>query len=467
MSNLNSIINVSISRTTTTPTQTGFGTPLLISADPQINPASGSEWGTERVRTYNSLSAVGDDFATTTNVYRMATALFAQTPAPPSVKIGRWSTALISQVTTITPSSFAENASWGFSVNGTVYSFTNGGAYVDIEDAIDAFLASAVKTTIEAAHDVTLTKSGITASAVMLATSDTVGETFRYGNPTNVTLRETTNVTSTESAGLITDFNAMIDADNDFYCVLLDACHEDLIVALAGDIAGKASSNPKLFIAQTFDTAVKTVTAANDVTATSPTVAGYLKENAYDRVALVYSESGDYVDCAWAGRCLPELAGSITWGWKSLIGVTVDSALTDTHETNLEAKYVNFFTTVAGVNAIRYGITSGNEWIDIMRGSDWTAARIRERVLTLILNRDKVPYTEQGIELVRAEILSQLQNGVSRGFLAATPEPTCTVPDITIITAANKSGRHLTGVKFRAILAGAIHKTTLVGELSL
>src|SRR5688572_21840001 len=58
----------------------GFGTALILSAT--------AAWA-ERVRTYERLSDVEDDFDTRTPEYRAASALFSQSPRPTEVKIGR------------------------------------------------------------------------------------------------------------------------------------------------------------------------------------------------------------------------------------------------------------------------------------------------------------------------------------------------------------------------------------------
>jgi hypothetical protein len=102
-----------------------------------------------------------------------------------------------------------------------------------------------------------------------------------------------------------------------------------------------------------------------------------------------------------------------------------------------------------------------------MRGTDWLAARIQERVYTLLLNNDKLPYTDAGIQAVRGEILAQLDQGIARDFIAADPKPTCTVPLASAVSAADKGTRTLNDVTFRATLAGAIHKVAIEGELNL
>jgi hypothetical protein len=74
---------VQISRETQAVTQRGFGT-LLILGD------NGNFGGGSLIRTYTSLAGVADDFETTDEEYKAATAYFSASPRPRELKIGIW-----------------------------------------------------------------------------------------------------------------------------------------------------------------------------------------------------------------------------------------------------------------------------------------------------------------------------------------------------------------------------------------
>lgn len=78
---LNSIIDVLITRETSTPTQKGFGTLLIVGETDAFG-------GVERVRTYTSFEQVDVDFAPTDPEYLMAQAAFGQEVRPEQIKIG-------------------------------------------------------------------------------------------------------------------------------------------------------------------------------------------------------------------------------------------------------------------------------------------------------------------------------------------------------------------------------------------
>jgi hypothetical protein len=85
----------------------------------------------------------------------------------------------------------------------------------------------------------------------------------------------------------------------------------------------------------------------------------------------------------------------------------------------------------------------------------------------MLIQNDKVPYTDAGIQAVRSEIIAQMDAGIARDFLSPDPEPTCTVPRASEVSAADKGSRTLNNVTFRATLAGAVHKVNIEGELNL
>ena len=290
-------------------------------------------------------------------------------------------------------------------------------------------------------------------ATVVTLDADTAGDLFAY----TLTGEGWTVVDATTDPGIATDLATVVAYDPDWYALAIDSNSHAEIDAAAAWI----ETAERLFVCQTQDTIVASTTDTADTTSVAAGLASY------ERTALFYHETAsDYVACAMLGRVLPELAGSTTWAYKRLSSITSNN-LTTTQMTNLEAKDVNFVSTIADVSVTRYGTVGTGEYADIMRGADWLKSRIEERVFTLLINNDKLPYTDAGIQAVRAEILAQLQEGVARDFLAASPEPTCTVPLAVEVSAADKSSRTLNGVKFRATLAGAIHKVAIEGELNL
>lgn len=82
MASLNQIIDVQITRETQTPSQVGFGTPLIVGDSDRFTAG-------ERVRTYTDIDQVVADFTTGDTEISMATDIFAQNPKPTQIMIGQ------------------------------------------------------------------------------------------------------------------------------------------------------------------------------------------------------------------------------------------------------------------------------------------------------------------------------------------------------------------------------------------
>src|SRR6266516_2255850 len=98
MSTLEDFVNVTITTVSQTPSQVGFGTPLVV--------AFHSLDSVQRVRTYKKLSdAVSDGIVSTgrtAGAYKALLVSFSQSPRPKQVKLGRLATAP-TQVTDLVP----------------------------------------------------------------------------------------------------------------------------------------------------------------------------------------------------------------------------------------------------------------------------------------------------------------------------------------------------------------------------
>ena len=90
------------------------------------------------------------------------------------------------------------------------------------------------------------------------------------------------------------------------------------------------------------------------------------------------------------------------------------------------------------------GKVAKDEYIDVIHGIDWLHVRMQERLFRLFILNNKIPYTAKGVDLVRCEILAQLSDAVSRGFLAADPEPEVSIPNIEDIEESKRRERKRT-----------------------
>lgn len=440
---LSDIVTITISTASAIIERAGFGVPMILAAD-----CPGGF--TERVRFYTSLAGVVADFATTTATYKMAAKVFGQDPKPPRIAVGRLANKP-TQSWTITPT-VSDSTIYAMTIDGVEYSITSDSSASATE------ICDALRTAISASG---VTEGGTT---TLTLTASAAGATHQVWvkDPSRLSLiQDTPDV----SGGIATELAAIALEDSTWYAILCPFNSKVIVKA----IAAWAESNHKLYLAQTQDSDVVTSSLATDVSAgtTNGSVAYGLKASAYYRTALLYSaDNWNFADGAWAGKVLPLDPGSETWMYKTLAGVTA-STLTATQRTNVLAKYANCYETIAGVNITETGKVSGNEYIDVIRFRDWLEARLGEEIFAALARSKKVPFTNDGIAMIEGIIRAQLKAGVEVGGLAADPAPKVTSPKASEVSAGDKASRTLTGVKFDAVLAGAIHATTISGTISV
>ena len=162
---------------------------------------------------------------------------------------------------------------------------------------------------------------------------------------------------------------AIQNEDNSWYGLVADQA----MVADFDDIAAWVESAKKL--------AIFWITDVNAYDATKTTdLASVLKAAAYDRSAVIWhatpATGADYPDAAWMGEGFPYDPGTSTWAYKTLKGVTPDNIAGK--ETPLQNKNCNYYSEVGGVNITQEGKVASGEWIDIIIGTDWLEARLRE-----------------------------------------------------------------------------------------
>jgi len=446
MSDLDTIVDVTISADGSPLTRTGFGTMALVTSQATLS--------TPTVTTYSSLAGVAADFAANTPTYRMASAAFAQNPRPKQVKVIKTGLALAQSV------SFAVQAATSgivttltlYRPDGTsaTYSYTQAGSdtTTDIATALAALINAGETGTPVTTSTATLTYANVTD-----------GDLYHFGLDANLG----TFLDGTADPGLAARMDAALLVDADFYGVVLDCNSNACVQAMAGWV----ESNDRLFIASTGD--------ARELTS-GGVMGAALVSAAYDRTACIYhSLPRQYAAVAWmASRLIDPDRGQKTWAFATLTGVTVDS-LTTAQKGYLVGDNMNFYTTLAGRNIVLStssslpggGYVASGEWIDIIHGTDWLKTRIQEDVTTLILNAGKIPYDQGGIDAIGACVLNRMKlaEGSSIKFLVADSS-VVNVPELADVSSADRQARTLNDVTASATYASAIHKVTLNVSLS-
>ena len=437
MGTLNDIVSVQIALNTAAVERADFGTQLI--AAPLASFA-------ERVRTYTNFDSENPDNLPPQVMTALA-AVFAQTPHPNRVKVGRLSIDGVH----IAPVDAVANAVYGLTLGNTPISVT--AAASPTTASIATQIASAVNT---AALGVTATAdSGV----VSLVFTGAIVPVTKF-----VKMQWVDIAPSAVANALTTDLGAIRNEDNTWYCLHMTERTPARIL----EAAAWTETQEKIFI-----TAVQEAGSTN---ASSTTDTGYLLKNKqYFRTGWSYQKNAntEYPDVAWASRVLTIQPGSDTWALKRLAAVTPDK-LTGTERTVVFGKNGNTFEyyqpSIALTNP---GKVAAGEWIDIIRFRDYLKDLIQTNMVQLMINRDKVPYTDGGIQMLGNNLKSSLRTGQAVGGIApdeldadGKPVPgfNVTIPISAEIDDVTKASR-VVYFKFNARIAGAIHAANITGAL--
>lgn len=181
-----------------------------------------------------------------------------------------------------------------------------------------------------------------------------------------------------------------------------------------------------------------------------------------------------YAALAWMAKCFGYDPGTETWHLKELATV-VPSALSTDQKKQLANSHINTFLRYGGCSCTIGGYTLAGEWIDVIRFRDWLKAEMQINVFNALKVNRKIPYTDAGIGLIEGKMEETLKRGQDIGGIAPTEYGqdgdtvygyTVTVPRISDLTEAERKSRKLTGCRYTARLAGAIHAVEIEGFLT-
>lgn len=427
MSELDQIIQITLTRESTPVATASFQIPLILAAFTNFS---------ERTRTYTDFDAVADDFSSTDKVYTIAQKLFGQSTVgavPPSIVVGRRQVDSV----TFTPT-VADSTAYTVTLNGIVYTFTSG------VGATATTIVTGLKAAIGSPTGITVT--GTTTLTLAATVAGTAWSVIASVNLVAV------NAAPTETWA---DALTAVSDDNDVWYALVTETHTSADVqALSAAIQARR----KIFGTSSQDTVVPT-TGTTDI-------AYILDSISAGRTYGVYLPTADveYPEAVWMGSQLAYTPGSNDWDFKRGVGATV-SKLNDTARVNLRAKNMNMYTTVGGVNVFQDGNMFDGTPIDQVIIEDWLYARLQEQIYFRLVNTLKIPMTNAGLVIIENEIRSVLSQAEANG--AIDRGWSVTVPDVLDIPANLRALRTAGVFQFRVRLAGSIRKVIINGFLAV
>ncbi len=284
------------------------------------------------------------------------------------------------------------------------------------------------------------------------------GASELYVAPFSATAGETEGVQKND---ILTTLNAALDIGGWYGLYVCGANEEDYKA-----IADWAETNRKLF--------GFTVDCAINGGIHNPVEKVYSYAFGMATKSLDKNENNKHLALAMLAKVLTLQAGSETWAYKTLSGVSSD-AFTTADIANLKDANLNYYVECAGRAITLEGKTTSGEWIDVIRFRDWLINDMQTRIFNLFIKNPKVPFTDAGITLIQNQMIASLKEGQAVGGIAQTeydeegneiPGYTTSVPTSSGVSDANKATRTLSGCTFTARLANAIHIVEISGTLT-
>jgi len=451
MSSASEHVSLTITTDTVGIARAGFGVPMILSHN--------ATW-VERIRFYGGIADVADDWATDSPEYLAAKAMFAQTPHPEQIAIGRAALKPTQQYA-ISVAAVRNSDSSSYQINVAGQGFTAATAsYTSDSTATNDEIATGLVTALNAVtgKNYTAATTGTTGSLTITVTANAAGSWF------SLELVDVSALTIKQShidPGIATDLDAILKVNTDWYA-LITLYNSQALVAAA---ASWTESNTKLY----FPCVNETAAIQNAVAAPlgSADTLQQLASLNYTRTAGCYHPSPiAFMAAAWVGRMLPIDPGEDDWKWKSLAGVA-SVALTATHRVNLRARHANTVEQIYGTSTTWEGTVANGDFIDNTRGIDWLNDDMSKGVFGALKAVNKVPYTNAGIALIENEVRASLARATAKGILTDDPKFVVNSPKVADISSSNKALRLLPDIKFSATLAGAIHKVVISGVVSV
>ncbi len=426
-------VSVTVSVQDSAPSVADFGTPLILAYHTHFI----------GVRTYAAdpsglASMVTDGFTANDPAYLKAAAICSQNPHCDKFKVANRAAANV-QTFTLTPKYYATGKKISVDV-------TCGGVTTTITRNCGGVSVNAEATALQALIDPLAGVTAVDSTGLVTCTATVPAVRVYLRNVVGLDFADTS-----ADAGIATDLANAAAADNDWFGLLIDS-EAPTEIALA---AAYALANEKLFGALSPGAA-----EFGSATGVAHTLSGLTNHNAY------VVATRDMLGCAEAalmGRQFSRTPGSDTWAHKQLSGAVADG-LTGTEFSNARANHAITYVN-DGISHTYDGFACSGRYLDVTRGIAWLRANIRIAVLIALVNVEKIAFTNSGAAVLEAAMAGVLSQAESNGLIA--PGWSTSRPDVSTISAINKTNRIFPDMKFKGVLQGAIQKVVIDGTLTV
>ena len=454
---------------------------VTLASDTATNPILAAE----RSRAYKGLSSVGSDWPTSSEVYKAATAFYAQTPTPSDFRVlMSYDTAQRAVLVGGAHESLATiqaltSDALAITIDGTEYT----SATLDLSSAttlaeVAGLITTAVAGTIAGvvctygAYGFTITGNTQGASGTIGFGVGSIAEALGFAQWQGKTSQGVAVETVTASlAAALTKGIDWVGTD----------LHKSL-----RDKTGEASGNNTLDIASWCEAAKRIfMNTTNDLSvlnsALTTDVASQLKNATLRFSMTTFSKtSSQYPSSSVFGRAASvnfnNIGSTLTLNLKSMPTVTVED-LTPGEFAVLRSKYASAVVKIGSdTNAFTDSRMASGSWLDTTHGLMWLENRIEVDMFNFMYQSITKPsYTQTGINTAAEVLDGSLSAAVRNGLCAPGYLPDGTyLPEGYIIykvalkdvPSSDKGNRAYQGLSFAMVGAGALHEIAVSGSFS-
>ena len=290
--------------------------------------------------------------------------------------------------------------------------------------------------------------------------------------------------TDIDAAGMQTQLNAIMAADNNWYFITIDAALRD-DAAVSGLIAW-AEANKKIAMIDSNDVNMENAADETNIAA--------LHKGEVERSAVFYHPSAlaaEYPAVSMAAymatRNFDESKSAYTLKIKNLPGISASNLGTDAvnavtgftpsvGQSVATGHLANCYVNLGGRNMVIEGsMLSPNVFLDEIHTSDWIVARTEEELLGILMNNARVPYTDEGMQQLASAARIVMQRGVIAGIVDKDIDPLTgdyspsyiiTIPSVFDVPESQRQARIAPAIEVRFRYAGAVHFATISYQMT-
>lgn len=280
-----------------------------------------------------------------------------------------------------------------------------------------------------------------------------------------------------KKAAFIAELDAILDYDQSWYMVTLDAAMRDQ--AYLDGLVEWIEAQPKIALIDSNDADMENPADTTNIAARH--------KGTVERTAVFYhTDAAAYLASSMAGymstRIFDDAESAYTLKFKKAPGIdavnigsaavaAVTGFVEGTGQSESTGHCANTLIDIGDQNFLVEGsMLTQNVFIDEVHATDWIVARTEEETLAMFLNNARVPFTDQGMQQLASVPRSIMAQAARAGIIAKDLNPatgeyepafSVTVPSVFDVPESQRKARIAPAIVVRFRYAGAVHYTTI------